>query len=154
MGQTPVTPTEPPSHPVFPTGTGTPLGAQIAALLNEPSVIRAHWGIAVTALDGTPIYGLDEGKLFRPASNAKLYTTAAAMALLGPDATVTTKVFGELDANGTVRGDLSWWARGMRTWRAMICRMCRRRSGRKGRSRSRLRWMICVRWRTSLWRRA
>ena len=106
MGQTPVTPTEPPSHPVFPTGTVTPLGLQIAALVNESGVIRAHWGIAVMALDGTPIYGLDEAKFFRPASNAKLYTTAAAMALLGPDATVTTKVLGELDANGTVRGDL------------------------------------------------
>ncbi len=106
VGQTPNTPTEPPNHPVFPTGTGTPMGAQIAALLNEQSVIRAHWGIAVMAVDGTPIYGLDEGKFFRPASNAKLYTTAAAMALLGPDATVATKVFGDLDANGTVSGDL------------------------------------------------
>lgn len=106
-GQTPNTPTEPPNHSVFPTGTVTPLGAQIAALLNEPGVSRAHWGIAVMAMDGTPIYGFDEGKLFRPASNAKLFTTAAAMALLEPDATVATKVFGDLDANGTVAGDLT-----------------------------------------------
>jgi D-alanyl-D-alanine carboxypeptidase/D-alanyl-D-alanine-endopeptidase (penicillin-binding protein 4) len=106
MGQTPDTQTEPPKPPVFPTGEGTPLGAQIAALLADPGVSRAHWGIAVTALDGTAIYGLDEGKFFRPASNAKLFTTAAAMALLGPQATVTTKVFGDLDANGTVTGDL------------------------------------------------
>ncbi|HXE09586.1 MAG TPA: D-alanyl-D-alanine carboxypeptidase/D-alanyl-D-alanine-endopeptidase, partial [Acidobacteriaceae bacterium] len=106
LGQTPNPPIAPPSHPVFPAGADTPLGAQIGALLADPSVSRAHWGIAVTALDGTPIYGLDEGKFFRPASNAKLYTTAAAMALLGPEATVTTKVFGDLDANGTVKGDL------------------------------------------------
>ena len=105
-GQTPKVAAEPPNHPVFPTGNGTPLGAQIGALLADPGVGRAHWGIAVTAMDGTPIYGLDEGKFFRPASNAKLYTTAAAMALLGPDATVTTKVFGDLGADGTVRGDL------------------------------------------------
>jgi D-alanyl-D-alanine carboxypeptidase/D-alanyl-D-alanine-endopeptidase (penicillin-binding protein 4) len=91
---------------VFPTGTVTPLGAQIAALLADPGVSRAHWGIAVTAMDGTPIYGVDEGKFFRPASNAKLFTTAAAMALMGPDATVTTKIYGDLDANGTVQGDL------------------------------------------------
>ncbi len=51
--------------------------------------------------------GMDEGKLFRPASNAKLFTTAAAMALIGPDATVTTKIVGELDAHGTVKGDLT-----------------------------------------------
>ncbi len=105
-GQAPGAPAEIVSHPVFPSGAGTPLGAQIAALLADPGVSRAHWGIAVTALDGTAIYGLDEGKFFRPASNAKLYTTAAAMALLGPQATVTTKVFGDLDANGTVTGDL------------------------------------------------
>src|ERR1700750_3160779 len=59
------------SHPVFPAGNGTALGAQIAALLADPSVSRAHWGIAVTAMDGTPIYGFDEGKFFRPASNGK-----------------------------------------------------------------------------------
>ncbi len=105
-GQAPNTQTEATNHPVFPTGTVTPLGAQIAALLADPGVSRAHWGIAVTAMDGTPIYGLDEGKFFRPASNAKLFTTAAAMALLGTDATVTTKVYGDLDANGTVNGDL------------------------------------------------
>ncbi len=96
-----------PVHPVYPTGAASPLGAQIAELLADPGVSRAHWGIAVTAMDGTPIYGLDEGKLFRPASNAKLFTTAAGMALLGPDATVTTTVVGDLDAKGTVKGDLT-----------------------------------------------
>lgn len=94
-------------HPVYPTGTATPLGAQIEALVNDPSVSRAHWGIAVTTLDGAPIYGMDEGKVFRPASNAKLFTTAAAMALLGPEATVTTKIVGQMDANGVVKGDLT-----------------------------------------------
>ena len=79
---------------------------KLAALLADPGVSRAHWGIAVMALDGTPIYGLDEGKFFRPASNAKLFTTAAAMAVMGPEATVSTKVYGDLDAKGTVTGDL------------------------------------------------
>src|ERR1700761_7703491 len=106
-GQVVSPPAQAVSQTVFPTGTATPLGAQIAALLADPSVSRAHWGVAVTALDGTPIWGLDEGKLFRPASNAKLFTTAAAMAVLGPDATVTTTVRGELDADGTVKGDLT-----------------------------------------------
>ncbi len=95
-------------HPAFPTGASTSLGQQIAALLADPAVSRAHWGIAVTTLDGTPLYGLDEGKLFRPASNAKLFTTAAAMALLGPNATEATMLRGRLDvATGTVMGDLA-----------------------------------------------
>jgi serine-type D-Ala-D-Ala carboxypeptidase/endopeptidase (penicillin-binding protein 4) len=84
------------------------LGAQIAALLAQPEVARAHWGVMVTTLDGTPIYALNEGQFFQPASNAKLFTTAAAMALLGPEKTFETKVVGVLDAaSGTVAGDLT-----------------------------------------------
>ena len=58
-------------------------------------------------MDGTPLYGLDEAKLFRPASTAKLFTTAAAMSILGPESTVVTGVYGDLDsASGVVTGDL------------------------------------------------
>ena len=102
-GQTPT----PVVHTPFPTGADTPLGAQIAALLAEPPASQDHWGIAVTTLDGTPIYGHNEGELYRPASNTKLFTTAAAMALLKPESTVTTGV--ELrapDKKGTSKGDL------------------------------------------------
>jgi serine-type D-Ala-D-Ala carboxypeptidase/endopeptidase (penicillin-binding protein 4) len=95
------------AHPAYPTGSGTPLGETIAALLADPAVSRAHWGIAVTTLDGQPLFGLDEGQLFRPASNNKIFTTATAMALLGPDKTFETRVFGKLNAaTGEVSGDL------------------------------------------------
>ena len=88
--------------------TSTSLGAGIDALLRTPAVAGAHWGIAVTGMDGTPLYGLDEAKLFRPASTAKLFTTVAAMAVLGPEATVTTTVTGDLDpVTGVLRGDLN-----------------------------------------------
>ncbi|HEY1745116.1 MAG TPA: D-alanyl-D-alanine carboxypeptidase/D-alanyl-D-alanine-endopeptidase [Granulicella sp.] len=106
--QTPATVPPPIAHPPFPTGANTPLGAKIESLLADPSVSRAHWGIAVTTLDGDPLYGLDEGKLFRPASNAKLFTTSAAMALLGPDKRFETQVVAEGDLNekGVLHGNL------------------------------------------------
>ena len=84
------------------------LGRQIRAMVAEPGVSRAHWGVAVTALDGTPLFGLNEGQYFQPASNAKMFTTAAALALLGPDKTYTTRVVGRgvFSGDATLKGDL------------------------------------------------
>src|SRR5260370_39699680 len=73
-------------------GPCTKLARTIAGLLDGPEVARDHWGVAVTTMDGAPIYSLNEGQLVQPASNAKLYTTAAAMALLGPATTFETKI--------------------------------------------------------------
>jgi D-alanyl-D-alanine carboxypeptidase/D-alanyl-D-alanine-endopeptidase (penicillin-binding protein 4) len=91
-----------------PPATGTPnLSAQIAAILAPPDVARDHWGIAVTTLDGTPIYALNDAQLFQPASNAKLFTTAAALALLGPDKTFETRVVAKGNLKGGIlTGDL------------------------------------------------
>src|SRR5579871_2792820 len=97
-----------------PVAVDSALSRQIDALLADPAVSRAHWGIKVTAMDGSPIYSLNEGQLFQPASNAKLYTTAAAIALLGTDRVFATQVFakGSFANQGELRGDVILWGGG------------------------------------------
>jgi serine-type D-Ala-D-Ala carboxypeptidase/endopeptidase (penicillin-binding protein 4) len=89
-------------------GPCTELAQKIAALLGEPPVARDHWGIVVTAMDGSPIYSLNEGQLFQPASNTKLFTTAAALALLGPGRTFETKIVakGVMEGTSALKGNL------------------------------------------------
>jgi D-alanyl-D-alanine carboxypeptidase/D-alanyl-D-alanine-endopeptidase (penicillin-binding protein 4) len=89
-------------------GACTDLARTIAALLEDPAVARDYWGIMVTGMDGAPIYSLNEGQLFQPASNVKLFTTSATMALLGPKATFETKVVarGVMDGTAALKGDL------------------------------------------------
>ena len=84
------------------------LAASIEAILSDPAVAGAHWGVSVVKPDGSPVYALNEAQYFQPASNAKLFTTAAALALLGPDFTAKTYVVAEgpLSADGHLSGSL------------------------------------------------
>jgi len=95
---------QPPRHKAKPGA----LAASVNAIVSDPSVSRAHWGISVVNLDGSPIYAFNDAQYFQPASNAKLLTTAAALALLPPNATWTTNAVtdGELDATGRLHGNV------------------------------------------------
>jgi D-alanyl-D-alanine carboxypeptidase/D-alanyl-D-alanine-endopeptidase (penicillin-binding protein 4) len=84
-----------------------PLATQIDAILADPAVAGSGWGVSVVGLDGTPLYQHNDGGRFAAASNTKLLTTAAALALLGPQFTVTTRVVAATVENSTVRGDLT-----------------------------------------------
>lgn len=85
------------------------LARQIDGLLATPAAAQAHWGISVTTLDGRVLYEKNDAQLFAPASNAKLFTTTAALALLGPNATIETRVIAAAapDSQGVVRGDVT-----------------------------------------------
>src|SRR2546426_2811478 len=92
-----------------------PLPARIAAVLSDPDLARGFWGIEVVSLpSGRILYAQNADKLFTPASNTKLFTTAAALALVGPDHKfhTTVETAGTLDKYGRLSGDLLLVGRG------------------------------------------
>ncbi|APF18905.1 D-alanyl-D-alaninecarboxypeptidase/D-alanyl-D-al anine-endopeptidase [Caldithrix abyssi DSM 13497] len=69
------------------------LNEQINFLISDPSLHNAHIGIYIEALkDGRVLYARNPFKLMIPASNMKLFTTAAALIKLGPAFKFTTQI--------------------------------------------------------------
>ncbi len=85
------------------------LAARIDAHLDQPRFAAAAWGISVVSLDsGKQVYARNADRLLTPASTAKLYTAALALATFGPDHRVATSLFTTTKANrdGDLHGDL------------------------------------------------
>ena len=92
----------------------TPLRNNIERILRHSAARRGFWGIVVArASDGAVLYARNADHLFQPASNMKLFTTAAALEKLGPDFVFRTTVesITPPDAEGRV-GDLFLVGRG------------------------------------------
>src|SRR5215467_8051651 len=91
------------------------LATEISTILSQPPLDRAHWGIDVVELDsGKPIFSQNAEQLFLPASNTKLFTTAAALAIAGPGYhfRTTVEAEGKVDGHGRLAGDLVIVGRG------------------------------------------
>lgn len=91
------------------------LAAKIDAILAEPEVSRGFWGVLVVdKKTGKTLYETNADRLFTPASNTKLYTTVAAMSLLGPDFRYRTTVetAGNITADGKLIGNIVLVGRG------------------------------------------
>ncbi|MGA8224470.1 MAG: D-alanyl-D-alanine carboxypeptidase/D-alanyl-D-alanine-endopeptidase [Candidatus Acidiferrales bacterium] len=83
--------------------------ARVEATLNEAHAERAYWGVLVTDREtGETLYELNAGHFFTPGSNAKVFTTAFALAALGPDFRFHTTLDSKtnLEAGGRLAGDL------------------------------------------------
>jgi len=83
--------------------------ARVQAVLNAPAAAQAHWGVVVMdAATGQTLYDLNSGQFFIPASTTKLFTTALALAKLGPDYRFRTTLESSAkpDSHGRLKGDL------------------------------------------------
>lgn len=89
-------------------------GADLASRLDRfidssPAFSHAFVGMRVVRLsDGRVLYARNAERLFVPASNMKLFTTALALTKLGSDFRLATQIGAEIpiDAGGTLPGDL------------------------------------------------
>src|SRR5262249_25843032 len=84
------------------------LEQQIEAVTGAPEYRCARWGLLVVGLKtGAPIYERDSEHLFAPASVTKLYSCAAALAVLGAEHRFETPVYRRGNVvEGRLAGDL------------------------------------------------
>jgi D-alanyl-D-alanine carboxypeptidase/D-alanyl-D-alanine-endopeptidase (penicillin-binding protein 4) len=88
------------------------LAKRLDRRLDTPPFNRHLWGVAVVDERGRLLYGRNQAQLFIPASNTKLVVAAVASALLPPDWTVKTSLYGGPVVGGVLLGDLVLYGRG------------------------------------------
>ena len=95
---------------LVPLATASELSARLDRLIDSAVPLsHAFVGMRVVRLsDGRELYARNSERLFVPASNMKLFTTALALSKLGPEYRLSTQIGAELpiDAEGTLPGDL------------------------------------------------
>jgi D-alanyl-D-alanine carboxypeptidase/D-alanyl-D-alanine-endopeptidase (penicillin-binding protein 4) len=70
------------------------IATEIEAIIETPEQKRSHWGILIETLNSEQIlYQLNADQYFIPASNVKLFTTAAALHKLGADYQIRTPIY-------------------------------------------------------------
>lgn len=84
------------------------LWMQLDDIFNDPNFSNARWGVLIQSLEtGEYFYKRNEDKLFQPASNLKLFTTAAGIILLGSEYKFSTSLFMNGNLDGSIlRGNL------------------------------------------------
>lgn len=104
-----------PNPPATPVAVGTTFEERLASLVNGSVAQSSETSIEVVDLEtGRTVAQRAPHTPLAPASNMKLFTTAAAIDTLKPSFEVTTAVYarGAVDASGTLSGDVKVVGRG------------------------------------------
>lgn len=89
------------------------LAQKIKTIFADTSFSNAHWGVLIKSLNsGKTLYSQNEDRLFNPASNTKIVTTAGTLLELGPDFQFKTVLYTDgiiqdsvLKGNLYIKGD-------------------------------------------------
>src|SRR5882762_9814051 len=103
----------PPSSALSKQPADVELARQIDRAIDESDQTRARWGVFVMSMkDGRVLVSRNGDRLFTPASNMKIYTTAVALDLLGADYHWRTSVYADKqpDAGGVIDGNLTLYS--------------------------------------------
>ena len=94
--------------PKYSITTVSEFSSQIDDIFNDPNFNNANWGASIQSLvTGEYFYKKNENKLFMPASNQKLVTSAVGLLLLGPMYRFKTEVYSDGVIDGSIlKGDL------------------------------------------------
>ena len=79
----------------------------VDGVVNDPTFAQAVVGVCIMNSDGQVLAGFNQEKMLIPASNMKLFSTGAALHILGPDHCFeTTLAYDGVIEDGVLKGDL------------------------------------------------